>query len=450
MKTKSFFTSILFSVLFAFGISNNANAQCQAGFTWTASGGTVQLTNTSTAVGFYNCTWTFGDNTSDVNYGNINHSYTFAGTYPVCLTINDTTNFCTNTFCDSVTILAGCNNLTASVTSTDASVCQLCDGSATATVTGGTAPYNYQWSNSAPTVTISNLCVGYYQLVVTDANGCTSTANANVNCPFQCQAGIGYWVSGNSAMIYNSSNDTMNSTFQWSFGDNTYSTSTYGEYHTYATAGTYNVMLIMVNSSVGCTDTAYASITVGGPNSCAASFNMIQDSFNLSLWNIYPSVSGQMPISYLWDFGDTTTSTQAFPTHNYTFACHHVVCLTITDANSCSSMYCDSSLAHRSIASSYMLSLAVIDTSATAGITEQKELKGNTFPNPVSDFITVSFNKNVSGILRLTDLTGKMIFEKDFLGQQKQIDVSMLPCGIYSLSLIGENNNWNKKIVIVR
>jgi hypothetical protein len=85
-----------------------------------------------------------------------------------------------------------------------------------------------------------------------------------------------------------------------------------------------------------------------------------------------------------------------------------------------------------------------------SGIQEQNELKGSVFPNPVSDFITVSFNKNISGTLRITDITGKLILENNFVGQAKQIDVSNLPQGIYNLSLIGDVANWNEKLVILR
>ena len=48
-------------------------------------------------------------------------------------------------------------------------------GSIDVTVTGGTAPYAYSWSNGQSTPDISNLSVGAYTLLVTDSNGCTDT-----------------------------------------------------------------------------------------------------------------------------------------------------------------------------------------------------------------------------------------------------------------------------------
>jgi hypothetical protein len=47
-----------------------------------------------------------------------------------------------------------------------------CDGTASAEVTGGTAPYNYTWSNSDTTMQASGLCSGWYYVTVTDSNQC--------------------------------------------------------------------------------------------------------------------------------------------------------------------------------------------------------------------------------------------------------------------------------------
>lgn len=54
------------------------------------------------------------------------------------------------------------------------------DGSATATVTGGTPAYTYAWSNGANTASISDLAAGVYQVTVNDANGCSKTGQVTV------------------------------------------------------------------------------------------------------------------------------------------------------------------------------------------------------------------------------------------------------------------------------
>lgn len=59
-----------------------------------------------------------------------------------------------------------------------------CNGGALVIVSGGTAPYTYQWSGGiqGPDNYISNLCGGTtYSVTITDANSCTATADVLVN-----------------------------------------------------------------------------------------------------------------------------------------------------------------------------------------------------------------------------------------------------------------------------
>ena len=53
--------------------------------------------------------------------------------------------------------------------------------SATANVSGGTAPYTYNWSNSGTTATVGNLMTNTtYMVTVADANGCTIMDSVNI------------------------------------------------------------------------------------------------------------------------------------------------------------------------------------------------------------------------------------------------------------------------------
>jgi hypothetical protein len=57
-------------------------------------------------------------------------------------------------------------------------------GSATVTATGGTSPYTYSWAPSGGTAAIATgLAAGTYVVTVTGANGCSTTATANITQP---------------------------------------------------------------------------------------------------------------------------------------------------------------------------------------------------------------------------------------------------------------------------
>ena len=100
-----------------------------------------------------------------------------AGNYAV--TVTDA-NGCTGTIIASV---SNANAPTISVTGVDASSFGTCDGSASVATTGGTPPYNYQWSTGEITDTIAGLCAGTYNLTVSDSAGCIAVSSIIISEP---------------------------------------------------------------------------------------------------------------------------------------------------------------------------------------------------------------------------------------------------------------------------
>ena len=66
------------------------------------------------------------------------------------------------------------------VVATDINCISALLGAATANPTGGSSPYQYLWSTSANTQSISNLQVGNYSVHVTDANGCSADTTVSI------------------------------------------------------------------------------------------------------------------------------------------------------------------------------------------------------------------------------------------------------------------------------
>src|SRR5690606_16138590 len=57
------------------------------------------------------------------------------------------------------------------------------DGTASVTVSGGTAPYTYSWSNGQTGNSLTSLGKGTYVVTITDANNCTTTQSFTITEP---------------------------------------------------------------------------------------------------------------------------------------------------------------------------------------------------------------------------------------------------------------------------
>ncbi len=115
--------------------------------------------------GSYNYSWNTTPPQTTATANNLG-----AGTYSVTVSSNGA---CTIT---ATVILMEPAALNLSANTTDAK-CGKNNGSANATVTGGTPPYTYSWSNGANSSSITNLSPGNYSVTVTDGNGCMVTKN---------------------------------------------------------------------------------------------------------------------------------------------------------------------------------------------------------------------------------------------------------------------------------
>lgn len=79
--------------------------------------------------------------------------------------------------------VSGCPAINVSFAKTNAKCFGSCDGQAQVVVSGGTAPYAYNWSINRSGSTAANLCAGTYSITVTDIIGCSATASVTIGQP---------------------------------------------------------------------------------------------------------------------------------------------------------------------------------------------------------------------------------------------------------------------------
>jgi len=174
--------------------------------------------------------------------------------------------------------------LTISNISTTSSSCNKNDGTATASITGGTANYTYSWSNGASVVSSNSsaadngLGAGTYAITITDNNGCSlnnpfvinstngPTATTSITGIIKCNGQTG-------SIAALTSGGTGPYTYSWSSGASTF-TSSLNNSVTSLVANTYTVT---VTDNNGCTNTSDITLTqpallavtaTGTPSSC--------------------------------------------------------------------------------------------------------------------------------------------------------------------------------------
>ena len=295
-------------------ISGQVNANCFGG-----NGSATVVANGGTAP--YSYSW----NTTPVQTG-ATASGLAAGTY--IATVTDA-NGCTATA--SVTISQPSSALSVSISSMTNASCFGGNGSATATVTGGTAPYSYSW-NTTPVQTgaTATLAAGTYMVTVVDANGCTGSATV---CIVQPSAPLSASISGSTNVnCFGNANGSATvvaagGTAPYSYSWNTTPVQT-GATASGLAAGTY---IATVTDANGCTATA--SVIISQPASALSASISGQVNANCFGGNGSATVlvsGGTAPYTYSWN----TTPVQTSATATGLAAGTYVV--TVFDANQCS------------------------------------------------------------------------------------------------------------------
>ncbi len=173
----------------------------------------------------------------------------------------------------------------------------------------------------------------------------------------------------------------------------------------------------------------------------------------LWVWNL--SSGGTGLFQFLWNFGDGTSSTEAFPTHTYANGGPYILCLTIADNQNCTDTYCDSisvdddGMYSGMITGSHERSAFTINVinPLTAGVTENSELEELAiWPNPVTDELNIQLTSSLRGRVNMDviDLSGRTVLAGNSIltsgANRSSLPTSELTPGMYMLR-IGNGND---------
>lgn len=204
----------------------------------------------------------------------------------------------------------------------DAACAGEASGSIDLTVSGGTPPASFLWSNGATTEDLEGLTAGTYTVSVTDINGCTTSGSAEVGeAPTLLLNALVTDLSCNGdssgAVVLGVSGGVAPYTYLWSNG------STEADL-TAVAAGIYSVVVTDANS---CT-ASLTDIVVSEPSLLSCEVTITQEAINNNDGALSASISGgTAPYELSWSNGATVADLNNLEPGTYV--------LTVTDANGC-------------------------------------------------------------------------------------------------------------------
>ena len=177
--------------------------------------------------------------------------------------------------------------------------------------------------------------------------------------------------------------------------------------------------------------------------------------------------------AYVWDFGDGSTSTEVYPTHQYDGTGPYELCLTISNGN-CSDTFCDTvSMDEAGLLNGMMIdgghpigsdggvraggfTLTVLQALPTAVAELPALVDLKLWPNPAQDELNVTLNSGYTNKVMVTviDLSGRTVLNMEqalALGSnQIRLDTAPLEEGLYLLRISDGARSVTQRFLKVR
>ena len=218
--------------------------------------------------------------------------------------------------------------------------CSSGNGSITGIISsGGLLPYTYDWNGSnTSSEDTSGLAPGTYTLTVTDGNGCSSSmgpivvnsiAGPTIDTTSIIITDEDCYASNGSITGITIDNGTMPYTYSWN--------GSVGNIDT--TALSNGGYIFSVVDDNGCS-ASLGAITINNLGAPIANFTLSENTISLGATLTLTNTSSGGAVTYLWDLGDGTSSTDTNPSATYDSEGSYSICLTAYTATSCPDSAC--------------------------------------------------------------------------------------------------------------
>jgi PKD repeat protein len=320
------------------GFTLNDTIQC-------FNGNSFNTNNTSSiSSGSMNYMWYFGDGDT-TSAQNPAHAYSNEGNYTIKLLVS-TDDGCIDSTLQNVYIYPdpiadfNINDSTQCISGNNFSFTN------NSSINAGTISHNWDFGDGnvsvAQNTTHAYASLGTYpvRLTVTSDLGCVDSLTKNVFVQSSPVSGFTIndntqCLSGNSFVMNNTSSISSGTIdYIWNFGDGDTSNSQ-NPAHAYQTSGTYTIKLF-ASSGDGCSDSITRNVTVYPSANVDFVINDTSQCLNQNQFSFTNNTTvSSGTLSYFWDFGNGSTSTQNSPNHIYTLDNNYYVKLKATTTDGC-------------------------------------------------------------------------------------------------------------------
>jgi len=207
--------------------------------------------------------------------------------------------------------------LSVNISSTNETFFQMADGTAETSVSGGTPPYSYLWSNGSSSSSISNLAPASYSLTVTDANFCSLTQNVIIKA-IDCSS-LNLSLSSTDETFFQANNATASASVSGGASPYTYSWSN-GATTANLTSLSPGAYTVTVTDALGCNTTQTVNVSAINCDNFTANVSFTNESYyqtNDGSAMVTPT-GGTSPYTYSWSNGAISNSISNLVPNSYT------------------------------------------------------------------------------------------------------------------------------------